>query len=217
MRHLCIRTGERRRFVVAAGVWGWAVEAKGCRGGGAQRGGRRGALLHLARHLHGQSPRSMFLIQLRARIRIRSMIRSIRCSKKGVAPTSSTALTRANGPAATAQGPRRTLTERRANPSTMDVESDVDVSVKPSFPTKGAKASKRSSTQSESNHVGNARGVVARATTALCAGPWPMTRRSDGLRSALLDVRHRSSAEANCQAKKLNNGQQPSARVGCDR
>ena len=70
------------------------------------------------------------------------------------------------------------------------------LSVKPSFPTKGAKASKRSSTQSESNHVGNARGVVARATTALCAGPWPMTRRSDGLRSALLAVRHRNPSIA---------------------
>ena len=37
---------------------------------------------------------------------------------------------------------------------------NVDVSVKPSFTTKGAKASMRSSTQSELNHVGNAQGVV---------------------------------------------------------
>ena len=133
--------------------------------GRAQRGSSR-ALLHLARHLHGQSPRSMSLIQLRARIRTRSMIRSIRCSKKGVAPTSSTALTRANGPAATAQGPRRTLTERRANPSTMDVESDVDVcfpSNLPSPPKERKPLSARQPSQSR--------------TTLATRGEWSHARR----------------------------------------
>ena len=154
------------------------------------------AAFALPRHLHGQFPRSMSLIQLRGY----KEIRSIRCSKKGVAPTSSNALTsrpRANGPAATTQGARRTLTERRAPVSTIPHRMDEDDSVKPSFPTKGAKASERSSTQSELNHVGNAQGVVARATTALCAGPWPVTRRSDGLRSPLV----RAATSASMPAK----------------
>ena len=154
------------------------------------------AAFALPRHLHGQFPRSMSLIQLRGY----KEIRSIRCSKKGVAPTSSNALTsrpRANGPAATTQGARRTLTERRAPVSTIPHRMDEDDSVKPSFPTKGAKASERSSTQSELNHVGNAQGVVARATTALCAGPWPVTRRSDGLRSPLV----RAATSASMSAK----------------
>ena len=81
-------------------------------------------LLHLAGHLHGLSMATTEHVPDPATGIERDPL--IRCSKKGVAPTSSnelTSRTRTDGPAARTHGPRRTLTERRAPASSMDVDN----------------------------------------------------------------------------------------------
>ena len=153
-------------------------------------GGHGGALLHLARQLHGQLPPSMSVIQHRHRKRS-SRTAAPRRASRPASTNEPTSRTHADSPSSsgfTQAHPRITLTERRAPESETRaprLSTDVEVVVKPSFPTKGAKTSERLSIQLESNHAGHAQRMFARATTTPCADPWPVTR-SDRLRSALL-------------------------------